>query len=55
MSDADYIFFVGSVHKQYHLRSSINLAMYKIKPGKIIAETIKRTIGRIFVTMNSHL
>ena len=40
-SDADYIFFARSVYEQYHLRSSINFAMHKIKPGTLTAGTVK--------------
>ena len=34
-SDADYIFFARSVYEQDHLRSSINFAMHKTKPGTL--------------------
>ena len=40
-SDADYIFFARSVYEQHHLRSSINFAMHKIKPGTLTAGTVK--------------
>ena len=40
-SDADYIFFARSVYGQYHLCSSINFAMHKIKPGTLTAGTVK--------------
>ena len=36
-SDADYRLFVRSVYEQHHLRSSVNFAMHKIKPGTLIA------------------
>ena len=36
-SDADNIFFARSVYGQRHLRSAINFAMHKIKPGKLAA------------------
>ena len=39
--DAYYIFFARSMYEQYHLQSSISLAMHKVKPGKITAGTIK--------------
>lgn len=52
----DIIFFFRSWYDQYHLRSSINLVMYKIKPGKSTAEPIKNnfkgTIQR-FVASNN--
>ena len=55
-SDADYIFFARSVYKHYHLRSSINFAMYKIKPNRITAGTVKSsfkgTIERIVARDN---
>ena len=41
-SNADYIFFVRSVYEQHHLRSSINFAMHKIKPGTFTAGLVKR-------------
>ena len=41
VSGADYIFFARSVYEQYHLRSSINFAMNKIKPDTITAGTVK--------------
>ena len=31
-----------SVYEQHHLRSSINFGMRKIKPGALIAGTVKR-------------
>ena len=40
-SDVDYIFFTRSVYEQDHLRSSINFTMHKIKPGTLIAGTVK--------------
>ena len=40
-SDADYIFFARSEYEQYHLCSSINFAMHKIKPGTLTAGTVK--------------
>ena len=40
-SDADYVFFARSVFEQHHLRSSINFAMHKIKPGTFTAGTVK--------------
>ena len=41
-SDPVYIFFARTVDKQYLLRSSINFAMHKIKPGQLTAGTIKQ-------------
>ena len=38
---ANYIFFARSVFEQYHLRSSINFAMHKIKPGTLTAGPVK--------------
>ena len=40
-SDVDYIFFTRFVYEQHHLRSSINIAMYKLKPGTLTAGTVK--------------
>ena len=40
-SDADYIFFPGSVYEQHHLHSSINFAMHKITPGALTAGIVK--------------
>ena len=40
-SDADHIFFTRSAYEQHYLRSSINFAMHKIKPGTLTARTIK--------------
>ena len=37
----DYIFFARSVYDQHHLRSLINFAMHKIKPGTVTAGTVK--------------
>lgn len=52
----DIIFFFRSWYDQYHLRSSINVVMYKIKPGKSTAGPIrnnfKGTIQR-FVASNN--
>ena len=38
-SDADYITFARPVYEQNHLRSSINFAMSKIKPGTLTEGT----------------
>ena len=46
-SDADYIFFARSVYEQYHLRSSINFAMHKIKPGTLTSETVNNNFKGI--------
>ena len=55
--DADYIFFARSVYEQHHLRSSINFAMHKIKPGKLTAGTVKNnfkgTIERFVASDNA--
>ena len=55
-SDADYIFFARSVYEQYHLRSSIKFAFHIIKPGTLIAGTVKsnfkETIERIVAKDN---
>ena len=40
-SDADYTFFARSAYEQHHLRSSINFAMHKIKPGTLTTGTFK--------------
>ena len=40
-SDADYKFLARSVHGQHHLRSSLNFAMHKIKPGTLTAAVVK--------------
>ena len=52
-SDLGGIFFAGSVYEQHHLRSSISLLCYKIKPGTLTAGTVeknlKRTIERFVV------
>ena len=45
-SDADYIFFTRSVYEQHHLRSSINFAMHKIKPGTLTAGTVNSNFKR---------
>ena len=51
-SDADYIFFARSVNEKYHLHSSINFTMHKIKPytaGTLISNfkgTIERFLAR---------
>ena len=34
-------FFARSVYEQQHLRSSIEFAMHKIKPGTLTARTVK--------------
>ena len=56
-SDADYIFFARSVYEQHHLRSSMNFAMDKIKPGTLTAGTVKsnfkETIERFVVRDNA--
>ena len=36
------------MHEQHHLRSSINFAMHKIKPGTLTAGTVKRNFKRTF-------
>ena len=45
------------MYEQYHLRSSINFAMYKVKPGKSTAGTIKGnfkgTIERLVANDNT--
>ena len=50
-------FFAKYVYEQYHLRSSINFATHKTKPGKITAGTIKNnfkgTIERFVASGNS--
>ena len=55
--DADYIFFARSVYEQHHLRSSINFAMHKIKPGKLTEGTVKNnfkgTIERFVASDNA--
>ena len=41
-SDAGYLFFARSVYEQHHhVYSSINLAIYNIKPGILTAGTVK--------------
>ena len=56
-SDPDYIFFARSLYEQYLLRSSINVAMHKIKPGQLTAGTIKQnyrgTIERFVASDNA--
>ena len=52
-SDADYKFFARSVYEQYHLRSSINFAMLKIKPGTLTAETVKNNFKGTIVKAQS--
>ena len=56
-SDPDYIFFARSVYEQYLLRSSINFAMHKVKPGQLTAGTIKQnyrgTIDRYVASDNA--
>ena len=56
-SDADYIFSARSVYEQQHLRSSINFAMHKIKPGTLTAKTVKNkfkaTIQRFVASDNA--
>ena len=42
-SGAGYKFFARSAFKQHRLLSSMNFAMYKIKPGALTAGTVKRT------------
>ena len=58
-SDADYIFFARSVYEHHHLRSSINFAMHKIKPGTLTAGTVKNsftgTIGWFVATDDAFL
>ena len=47
-SHVDYIFFVKSVYKQQHLRSSIDLDMPKIKPGTLTVGVVRNNLkGRI--------
>ena len=50
------IFFSRSWYEQYHLRSSINLAMYQTKPGKSTAgpskNNFKGTIERFVASEN---
>ena len=52
-SDLGYIFLAGCVYEQHHLRSSISLLCYKIKPGALTTRTVennlKRTIERFVV------
>ena len=56
-SDADYIFFVRSVCEQYHLRSTFNFAMHKIKPGTLTAGAVKsnfkKAVERFVASDNS--
>ena len=56
-SEADYTFFARSVYEQHHLRSSINFAMHKIKPGKLTEGTVKNnfkgTIERFVASNNA--
>ena len=57
VSDADYICFIKSVYQQYHLHSSINFAMHKIRQGTLTARTVKNnfkgTIERFFANDNA--
>ena len=50
-------FFTRPVYQKYHLRSSINFTMDKIKPGKITVGTIKNnfkgTIKRFVASGNT--
>ena len=41
-SDADYIFFAGSIVEQHHLRSSINISMHKGQGMQLTAESVKQ-------------
>ena len=41
-SDADYATFARSVYQQHHLRSTMNFAMHKIKPGTLTAGSVQR-------------
>ena len=43
-SDADYTVFGMSVYEQHNLRSSINFAMHKIKPGSLTTGNIKSNL-----------
>ena len=58
-SDAHFFVVVvaRSVYEQHHLRSSINFAMHKIKPGTLKAGTVKsnfkRTIERFVASDNA--
>ena len=56
-SDADYIFFSRSVYEQHHLRSTINFAMHKIKPGTLTAGPVKsnfrETVERFVASDNA--
>ena len=50
-------FFAKSEYEQHHLRSSINFAMHKIKPGTLTAGTVKsnfkRTVERFVASDNA--
>ena len=56
-SDVDYIFFARSVYEQHLLRSWINFAMHKIKPGTLTEGTFKNnfkgTIERFVASDNA--
>ena len=56
-SDADYTFFARSVYEQHHLRSTINFAMHKIKPGTLTAGPVKsnfkETVERFVASDNA--
>ena len=58
-SYADYIFFAKSLYEQFQLRSSINLAMHKIRPGTLAAGRVKSnfkgTIERFVARNNAFL
>lgn len=46
--DADYLCSARSVYEQYHLRSSINVSMHKIRPDTLmtVKNNLKGTIER---------
>ena len=48
MPDADYLCSARSVYEQYHLRSSINVSMHKIRPDTLmtVKNNLKGTIER---------
>ena len=56
-SDADYLFFARFVYEQHHLRSSINFAMHKLKPGTLTSGTVKNNfkepIKRVIASDNT--
>ena len=56
-SDADCIFLARSVYEQHHLRSTINFAKHKIKPGTFTTGTVKNnfkgTIKRFVASDNA--